>query len=145
MSPKINKPFMQLLAWYQKHPGPLPLIDYLDMYKAEGVVVQTDDFLVLGRPVSIWMDDEQINETMHVPPKPDAWYIFAMAGDLRQVWEALPYELPFICFNRHGQKNLRFYSLPRIREVCGKLIPQQTRRSAVRSPAPEGDQGHVQA
>lgn len=96
------------------------------MHHQAGVVIASADFFVMGRPVNSKASAWRINESMEVWPRPtqDAWYIFAMCGDLRRVWSALPYDLPLICFNRHGQKNLRFYSLPRLRELCGKLLPQ---------------------
>lgn len=118
-------PYARMRAWYKKHPGPLSFGEYVAMHLEDGVVVSTEEFFVMGRAVNS-RAEPWIGGSMRCWPREeqDAWYIFAMCGDPRLAWRALPYHLPLVCFNRRGQKNLRFYPLPRMSDLCGKLLPQ---------------------
>jgi hypothetical protein len=133
-------PYAQMEDWYRTHPAVRPFGLYVEWHLQGGLVAATPDYFVMGRAVSSKAQPWRIQESMQVWPREqqDCWYIFAMCGDLEKVWQGLPYELPWIAFNRHNRKELNFVSLPRIRSLChGKHLDEQTRRPALRS-APAG-------
>lgn len=112
--------YQRMEEWYRTHPAVRPFGLYVEWHLQAGFVAATDDFFVMGRAVNSKAQSWRIQESMQVWPRhaQDCWYIFAMCGDIAKVWQALPYELPLIAFNRHQQKELRFVSLDRLRSRC---------------------------
>ena len=64
----------------------------------EGFVFSTPDFFIMGREVE------------------GAWFIEAFAGDMDRAWSILPYELPFVSFQRFDN-SLRFIPIERLRRL----------------------------
>ena len=64
----------------------------------EGFVFSTPDFFIMGRE------------------REGSWFIEAFAGDMAKAWSILPYELPFISFERFDN-SLRFVSLSVLRRL----------------------------
>lgn len=77
----------------------------LERNYAEGFVYATPFFFVMGRAVA------------RVEGGPvDAWFIEAMAGDTQRAWSILPWELPWIGFQRFDS-DLRFYPIGTLRRL----------------------------
>lgn len=118
-------PYHRMEDWYRTHPAPRPFAQYVEMHLQAGVVVANDDFFLLARAVNSHTNPWRIVESMQTFPRSeqDCWYVFAFCGDLRRVWDFVPYPLPLVAFNRHNQKALRFTRLSRLRFLCnGKLM-----------------------
>ncbi len=141
-------PYQRMEEWYRQHPGVRLFGQYVDWHLQGGFVASTPDYFVMGRAVSSKAPEWQITESMKLWPREeeDCWYIFAMTGDLSKVWDALPYHLPLICFNRHNRKDLNFATLSRIRSLChGKHLAEQTGRASLRPLAPGRHEEALQA
>lgn len=118
-------PFARMEEWYRTHPSVWPLSKYIDMHLQQGVVISTSEVFVMGRAVRKDVEHWKINESMVTFANPDCWYVFAFAGDLSRGLRLLPYELPWLCFNRHGRKDLKFAEVARIRSLChGKHLAE---------------------
>ena len=64
----------------------------------EGFVFSTPYFFIMGRPIM------------------ESWINEAMAGDTDKAWSILPYELPFVSFQRFDN-SLRFIPSERLRRL----------------------------
>ena len=84
----------------------------LEQEYQRGFVFSTPDFFIMGfavrRNVNGLLWDHSDN--------PDAWYITGMAGDMDKAWSILPYELPFVSFQRFDN-SLRFIPIERLRRL----------------------------
>lgn len=91
------------LALFAKHG--LNFTKQLEWNYLQGFVFSTPTYFIMGRPIA---DD---------PRAPGgAWFIEAMAGDTRAVWAILPYELPWIGWERFDSR-LRFHRLEDVRRL----------------------------
>lgn len=100
-----------------------PLRWYEEEHKLKGFVFCTPDFYIMGRPVKRDAPPEQILDVTHqfFPPACDCWYVFLMCGDVRKAWSILPYELPWLCWQRDNDPSdeLRFYETRRMMRLSG--------------------------
>ena len=95
-------------------------------YCLNGFVHSTPSFFVMGRPVpKLAPPDEILSPTIFRPNCCDAWYCHAVAGDMSKAWTMLPWELPWMCFDRqtgnHQDKGLRFYRLDKLRSLSSSF------------------------
>ena len=67
---------------------------------ADGFLFSTPSFFIMGRPHE----------------RPNTWFIEGMAGDMSRAWSILPYELPFVSFQRFDN-SLRFIPIERLRRL----------------------------
>ena len=110
-------PAFQAAEVYRLEPCSHTFYEALDYYLAHGWVHSTPDFFVMGRPVcSDWAEEVIINPMLlpqsELTQRPDTWHIALMAGDLKAACCLLPYDLPFISFERKNQ--LRFHRHDRL-------------------------------
>lgn len=77
-------------------------------------VVKTPEYFIMGRAVnkSANVDDIRDLRVRFAPQNCDAWFLYAFSGDMKKAWAALPYELPWLAWERFGdpEKELRFIS-----------------------------------
>ena len=64
----------------------------------EGFVFSTPDYFIMGRELE------------------GAWFIEAFAGNMDAAWSILPYELPYVAFQRFDN-SLRFIPIERLRRL----------------------------
>ena len=64
----------------------------------EGFVFSTPAFFIMGRELE------------------GGWFIESFAGDMDKAWSILPYELPFVSFQRFDN-SLRFIPIERLRRL----------------------------
>jgi hypothetical protein len=88
----------------------------LERNYAQGFVFSTPDFFIMGRPHE----------------RGDAWLIEAFAGDHEKAWGILPYELPYIVFERFDN-NPRFYPMETLRRMT--LPEHETATLAATAPS----------
>lgn len=78
---------------------------------------KSPDFFIMGRAVTKNANSELLYDFTHRfdPDKCNAWHVWALWGDLKKAWAAMPYELPWCAIQRHGvQCDLRFVSMASI-------------------------------
>ncbi len=112
-------PYDRILAAYPNEQGEFK--ECVEYHERHGFVFATPDYFVMGRPVVMMARADQICDyTCEFPAQGcDCWYIHAMAGHLAQVWDVLPWELPWIAWQRvrDPEKVLRIYPLARMRSM----------------------------
>jgi len=94
---------------------------WMDWHYRHGFVFSTPDFFAMGHCCIKTSNGGLVGlgfEERHS----DTWYIFAMAGDMAKCWSILPYELPWIAFERirGGKRELAFHRTADLR----RLTPQ---------------------
>lgn len=110
-------PLDQMRQVYAAEPCLCTLAEDIGFFQAHGLVFDLPEFFVMGRPVvkSAGYHAISVARTPFLPDEWDCWHIQAMAGDLKKVWEVLPFDLPWIGFER--MNNLRFYRTARMRRL----------------------------
>ncbi len=114
-------PYLKLHQLYSKD-GIRAFDILVEWHLRHGFVFSRPDYFVMGRPVMHEASAELICEpTFHFPSgRCDCWYIHAMAGNLARVWDVLPWDLPWIAWQRahDPEKVLRVYPLARMRRFA---------------------------
>ena len=103
----MSSPYDTIKAKYEASEHVEPWGFWLDWHLQNGFVFSTPVFFAMGRPVRsatgiLWKSSKDIADT---------WYIWGLAGDMSKCWSILPYELPWIAFERirGGKRELAFY------------------------------------
>lgn len=116
-------PYDQTRIDWENKPRERPLRWYEATHKAQGFVFATPTFYLMGRPVRKYAPLEQILDVTHVFDFEtcDTWYIFLLTGEVRQAWNILPWELPWMCWQRDNDpaEELRFYETRRLMRLSG--------------------------
>ena len=114
--PGLPMTWEQLVGWHLDYP-------FAHVYKSS-------DFFVMGRPVVKGVPAAMIRDlTVHFPiSRCDAWFLYAFGGDIEKAWSVLPYELPWMCWDRWDRptNELRW------------VATESFRRHTVRPPANHG-------
>lgn len=100
---------------YQQEPCASTFAEDLEAHLMFGFVFSRPDYFVMGRPVDRFASQAEIvNPYIHFPTaRQNCWHVYLMAGNVTRSWEILPWELPFISFERGNV--LRFYELERLK------------------------------
>lgn len=103
-------PYETIAQKYTDEPEDCPFDHYLRFHLKSGFVHSTPDFFVMAIPVC----REELKQGLRIPCDygPDCWYISAMAGNMAKAWELIPYELPFIAFDRGASDKKELHILP---------------------------------
>jgi hypothetical protein len=110
-------PYERIKQLYDDKPEQDSFDHYVAMHMRTGFVFSTPEFFIMGTPR---IKDSLQGDCHDASQPPDTWFIFAMAGDTSKAWSILPYELPYIAWERdrpHG-KELHIYPTARIRAMC---------------------------
>lgn len=114
-------PHQQIALLYLKHPQ-LQSFDWYKSWHADhGFVFATPDYFIMGRHVCRAASQAEIAEPTRLFTKEesDCWYVHAMAGDMSAAWDMLPWELPWMAFERlrEGRLELQVVELSRMRRL----------------------------
>jgi hypothetical protein len=116
-------PYERMVEQYTLHPQACGFTTYLDWHSKHGFVFITPDFFCMGRHVRRDAPVADICEPTHLFTKEesDCWYVHAASGDMRKMWSILPWELPWIAFERwrEGKLELAFF----LTELLKRHIP----------------------
>ena len=95
----------------------------LELHLINGYVFSTPEFFIMGRGVKRDAPQDQIVDPSYCFPREeqDCWHVYLMSGDVRKVWDILPYSLPFISFERKNE--LRFYKSEDINRFSYAFTP----------------------
>lgn len=109
---------------YVKHPQPRTMEEDEELYRVSGHVIDTPDVFIMGKAVK---HDAPIESILYpgvcfAPSVADAWFLHAMAGDIRAMYDAMPYFLPLVGWaRRDGQ--VHFHSTTNARNHISNLVP----------------------
>jgi hypothetical protein len=106
-------------AIYAKEPCSGTFRSDLEAHLLYGFVFSRPDFFVMGRPVIKAAPYAEIVDPWQVFPSSqcDCWHVFLMAGNVARALAMIPWELPWLSFERRNV--LRFARLDRIRGLSG--------------------------
>jgi hypothetical protein len=90
----------------------------LNWHLEHGFVFSRPDFFVMGRPVVHTAPAIYIVGQHRFPSAVcDCWHVYLMAGNVGRAWSMLPWDLPWVSFERENV--LRFHPLASIRRLSG--------------------------
>jgi hypothetical protein len=97
---------------------------YLNWHLQNGFVFNTPEFFVMGRPIKTYRDEAHTRHgidhlAIWAREEQNCWYVHAMAGDMTKAWSMLPYELPFMAFERvrEGVRELTVVATARLQHL----------------------------
>lgn len=103
---------------YQSEPCARSFEQDLTWHLENGFVFSRPDFFVMGRPVVSSAPRMFIVGQHRFPSSVcDCWHVYLMAGNVAKAWSMLPWELPWVSFERENV--LRFHRLASIRRLSG--------------------------
>jgi hypothetical protein len=82
-----------------------------------GYVISSPTLFAMFRPVDSTAAPEILANPWCTFAKPDAWFIWMVAGDVNEIYKRMPYPLPLLGASRFGQP-VRFYPLKRAQEIA---------------------------
>lgn len=100
-------PFEQARALHRSDPDNEPFEEVLMAHLLHGVVVSTPTVFVLMRPVGLWAEHKSFDDSWLRFANPDCWHCYLAAGDLREMFAAIPYPLPYCSFVRKNRLHIR--------------------------------------
>ncbi len=111
-------PYEQAMAVYKSEPCARTFEADLALHLEFGFVFNTPEFFIMGRPVKKDAPHGLILDSSYafVRRECDCWHIHLAAGNLEQAWQILPWQLPWLCFERKNE--LRFVPADRIQRLC---------------------------
>lgn len=87
----------------------------------ECYIIKHPDFFVLARAVDKRAPAAAIHDLTHefAPDDRNTWHLWAFAGDMAKCLASMPYELPWVAWERYApsQNDLRFVSTTSIRRL----------------------------
>ena len=111
-----DPPSLRIRKVYETEFCPRTFDEDLQLHLSNGYVHSTPEVFVMGRPVWSQATYSEITNPGHRFMGPDAWWVYAAAGDLSQVAALLPYYLPLVGWERLNVP--RFYDLNRVIQLC---------------------------
>jgi hypothetical protein len=119
-------PFETICRLYLEHPQEAPFEYYLVWHHRHGFVYSTPGFFIMGRHVSRELFNPNKLEYFS-PEDSDAWYVHAMAGSMAKAWSILPWELPYLMWERltESGRDLRCYpfsDVRRLTDLAGSVV-----------------------
>lgn len=121
----MSTPYLTVRENYLKFwkAGMMTWEEQVGWYLAEdgGHVQKTPNYFVMGRAVVKETGSMCRDLRVRFPvPQCNCWYIAFFCGDKRTVFNALPYHLPWLCWQRFedADKDLHFLPTSRIAELC---------------------------
>lgn len=112
-------PYRQAQQVYEREWCARSFREDVELHHEHGFVYSTPSFFVMGRPVAIGAGEDVILQPYLTFARElcDCWHIYLMAGDTARAWDILPFELPFISFQRRN--SLKIWQLAQIRQRLG--------------------------
>lgn len=105
----------------------------LNQHLRYGHVISSPELFAMLRPIVSWAPEVQLAEISYVASNPDCWFVWSAAGNLVELLERMPFELPLIMFHRGGARRkgpqpLMLYQAARVRALALRL--QMAREAA---------------
>jgi hypothetical protein len=109
------------MAVYQREHCRRSFDEDYTLHELHGIIIETDEFFAMGRPVKQNALQSEIVNPAHVfPPREcDCWHIYLFAGSMHLLFELMPFPLPWVSFER--QNRLIFVPMERIRRYLNAI------------------------
>ena len=146
-------PVEQAAAVYEQEPCARSFREDLEAHFLNGYVISTPEYFVMGRAVRRDWPREDILNPFHIstdPRLPDCWMVWLAAGSILGAFHQMPYNLPWIAFERDNV--LRFWPTEKFRRslwkssalraaVCRTLQSRPLPPASVTPPPPPAPSG----
>ena len=119
---------LQILNLYRRYPQPRSFSEEVELTAWNGVVVNTEDFFMLARPVDIHDPEERWRDAAHTYHRlcQNCWLITIYCGiSQNNPCNFAPYQLPYIAWSRRDRP-LRVYSTSKLLPRCDSLTIPKT-------------------
>jgi hypothetical protein len=90
--------YERMAEQYRLHPQERSFEWYCDWHIRHGFLFATPEFFIMGRSCCIQTFNPELLEPG--APGDNCWYIHGFSGDMSKAWSILPWELPWIAFER---------------------------------------------
>lgn len=106
-------PYETARQWYEDHPQECSFSHYLIDCALNGFVFITPEFFIMGKATN-----RALLERGESTVGNDTWHVVFACGSLAKAWSILPYELPYMAFERvrDGELCLTVMLLERLRD-----------------------------
>ena len=106
--------YQSLAALYAEKGSGWSFEETVSWYRLHGFVFDEPELFLMGRPVIKEAGEDAIcSPTIFDSQMANCWYVHAFQGDIAKVWHYVPWQLPWICFDRRlcesKYKGLRFH------------------------------------
>lgn len=119
-------PIQSIREEFRKNPRAEPFDRLMQWHLNNGFVFSTPEFFVMGSE----QNSRELKEGgWELIPSGflDTWYVHSMAGDMSKAWDILPWELPFIAFERKEASGFRLTICKTDRmKRLSHAVPQKT-------------------
>ena len=119
---------LQILNLYRRYPQPRSFAEEVELTAWNGVVINTEDFFMLARPVDIHDPEERWRDAAHTYHRlcQNCWLITIYCGiSQNNPCNFAPYHLPYIAWSRRDRP-LRVYSTSKLLPRCDSLTIPKT-------------------
>lgn len=109
---------------YLRYPQPRTFAEDEAAYRVSGHVIETDEVFIMGKGVNTDVIDEMILNPYVIFPESrhNAWFLFAMAGNLLAMYSAMPYHLPYVGWARRDGP-IRWHYTEDARHHISSFVP----------------------
>lgn len=120
-------PYLEIRKKYLEQPSDLLLsweeLVGFHLANESCYLIKGPSFFVMGRPVNRSAGPTLIRDLTYAfaAEECDAWFLYAFAGDMQQALAWVPYDLPFMAWDRSCDEQMRFIPLATVRRLCGYL------------------------
>ena len=107
---------------YRREACPRTFREDLEAHLLHGIVISNSRCFAMGR--SVWSKAPQeliVNPWFNDFAVKDCWHLYLFSGNLTEAFNAAPYELPFVSFERNNI--LRRYEWDVIWKKCARFFP----------------------
>jgi hypothetical protein len=118
----------QILDLYRRYPQPRSFAEEVELTAWNGVVINTEDFFMLARPVDIYDPEERWRDVAYAYHMlfQNCWLITIYCGiSQNNPCNFAPYTLPFIAWSRRDRP-LRIYETSKLLPRCDSLTTKKT-------------------
>ena len=119
---------LQILDLYRRYPQPRSFSEEVELTAWNGVVINTEDFFMLARPVDIYDPQERWRDAFPIYHRlcQNCWLITIYCGiSQNNPCNFAPYTLPYIAWSRRDRP-LRIYETSKLLPRCDSLITPKT-------------------
>jgi hypothetical protein len=118
----------QVIEFYKRYPQPRSFADEVHLSAWNGVIINTENFFMLARPVDIHDPEERWRDPGYRCPivAQNCWYIVMCCGDIeRNPCEYAPYKLPLVAWSRRDRR-IKTYDFDKAQQKCSIFLNKVT-------------------
>ena len=119
---------LQILDLYRRYPQPRSFAEEVELTAWNGVVINTEEFFMLARPVDIHDPQERWRDPVYFYHRlrQNCWFITIYCGiSQNNPCNFAPYPLPYVAWSRRDRP-LRIYETSKLHTRCDSLTTKKT-------------------